>query len=226
MFTIINLFKQRLKEVYTLPMLFLYALALLLLFVVFISSKTMDIDIAQFMGDMQQLGNLQFYSGIITNLGVFLWVVGGIVNFFTFLVIGKYESNQQANYLLLSCLISFILAIDDFFMFHERWAYRYFSINEKYVLLSYMILIIYYLIAYRAIILKNNFVFLILSLGLFGFSVVADLSWEKVFGKESVHGIANFLVEEGAKFLGLMTWAIYHTISSKDLIIKHLNNNK
>jgi hypothetical protein len=78
-----------------------------------------------------------------------------------------------------------------------------------------MIVILYYLINYREIILNNNFIFLGLGLGLFGFSMIVDFSWLN-FEDRDIY----YWIEEGTKFLGILNWAIYHAQTAKEIFPK------
>ncbi|MCU0390649.1 MAG: hypothetical protein MUE81_05990, partial [Thermoflexibacter sp.] len=131
-------FKDRVRELASLQVIGIYLFALFILLVVLFASKLFEIPMPNFTGDMPRLGKLKFYSGIMTNLGVFLWSLSGTVCIFALWVLRRYLTTQKVNYLLFSGIISYFFAIDDFFMFHETLELHS-GISEKFIFLAYMI---------------------------------------------------------------------------------------
>lgn len=90
-------------------------------------------------------------------------------------------------------------------MLHEVIFPTYLHIPEEATVLAYGLGMLAYLIAYREYILKTEFLLVFLALGFFGLSLVFDLI-PYIIGKD-IRG--SMLLEDGAKFCGIVTWFAY-----------------
>jgi len=96
-------------------------------------------------------------------------------------------------------LLSMLLAVDDFFLLHERYVY------QKGIFLFYAVFALTILFRhYRKIIEIDGFTFLLAGL-LLGSSVEIDIYQRKI-PLEYVH---VQLIEEGCKFVGAAIWLFF-----------------
>lgn len=158
----------------------------------------------------QQTGDSSF-RGFVSNIGVWMWVGATSIALFS----AFYLSDQRQEVVLLMGMLSLLLAIDDFFLIHDRY------VNER---ICYLV---YFMIA--ALLILRNFWTLVDSQG-FAFalagslltgSVLTDLATARfTWGYERVQ-----LLEEGLKFAGGVVW-LYTTvrITSDFLRIKLTKN--
>lgn len=153
-----------------------------------------------------------FYLGIISNLGILLWCSAAAICFFTFAVLRKdVEQRIPKSFLLFSGLVTSVLLFDDFFLLHEDFFPNYLFMPEKIVYLGYGIMLSLYLICFRKVILKTEFIPLLLAIGWFGFSVLVDSG--KIPLPSSIRGgEGEFLLEDGSKLLGIVSWFVYYTM--------------
>ncbi|MBD2745023.1 hypothetical protein [Coleofasciculus sp. FACHB-1120] len=156
-----------------------------------------------------------FYLGIISNLGILFWCSAAAICFFTFAVLRK-DSEQRIPklFLLFSGLVTSVLLFDDFFLLHEDAFPNYLFIPEKLVYLGYGIMLSLYLIGFRKVILKTEFIPLFLAIGWFALSVLVDsgkIPQPSSLGGGKV-GEVTSLLEDGAKLLGIVSWFVYYTM--------------
>lgn len=184
----------------TAPGWILAALAALLVAVVLVSRATGD-PVAHFTRDFFSTAEVPIYTGIVSNVGVFLWGVTAAICFFA---IGAMEDpvrdREVRRWILATAMVSAILMLDDFFMFHEWIFPRLTGLDETVVLGVYAVAFTGYLAAFRRSILAAGPELLVLALVLLGASLVMDLI-------EPEDAAAwRYLTEEGFKLLGIGAW--------------------
>ena len=113
------------------------------------------------------------------------------------------------------------LLLDDLFLFHETLASMYLGVNEKIIFVVLGIAVFTYLAKYRRIILKTNYSNLLLALGFLSLSVVIDSILEPWL---SQIGQWEFFLEDGFKWLGIVSWCSYY-IDTSFLLISKVNEN-
>ncbi len=146
----------------------------------------------------QQSGDSSFI-GFLSNIGVFLWISSTTLSFFFAFskTILKNKRNKELLFLIGS--LSFLLAIDDFFMIHDRY------IDQKIVYIIYAIFLGFIFVRHLKSIIKiDGFAFLLAGLFL-ALSILCDLFEDKTsFTYEQVQ-----VVEEGFKFVGAAIWLYF-----------------
>ena len=108
------------------------------------------------------MANLEF-ANFVSSLGVLLWCAAASICLFAAMTLRNVTPRDTFWFLLSSALLSTYLLFDDLFQFHEDLASRYLGLNEKVATAALLIAISTYLIAFRRIILRTNFSFLIVS---------------------------------------------------------------
>lgn len=201
-----NTMKARsISENKALNILLVYLPFILILILIGIQNK---IPIRTLVIDIFTVAEIPSYTGLISNIGLFIWCVTLTTCFFTSAII-KHNNNYQETQKFLfyaGCLTSLLL-LDDFFLLHERFFQTYFHIPEKITFCVYGNLLIFYLIRFRKVIWKTDFTFLVLALVCFGSSLFIDTFVENYL---NITGDPNFrLLEEGSKLLGIVGWSNY-----------------
>jgi hypothetical protein len=146
----------------------------------------------------QQTGQSSFL-GFVSNVGVWLWVCSGAVCLFSVGVGGFATAQKQKQLLILIGTLSFVLAVDDFFLLHDRY------LPQRIVFLCYAVFAITLLIRYFKNIMEiEGFAFL--SAGcLLALSIFIDLNQRKIpFDYPQVQ-----TAEEGFKFVGAASWLYF-----------------
>ncbi len=158
--------------------------------------------------DVTVIGGIHPFSGFISSLGILLWCATASICFFTATILYSRRLNTFFWFLLFTALLSTYLLFDDLFLFHEfveSW-----NIGEELVYIVLGIAIVTYLIVFRTIILKTKFLMLLLALCLLAASVIIDTIQPYFWQKGDVHAF----LEDGTKWLGIVSWYSYHINTS------------
>jgi hypothetical protein len=150
--------------------------------------------------DSAQQNDVSSFIGFLSNIGVWLWVASAAIC--TFIVFFIPTTNQKSlkELLILTGLLSISLAIDDFFMIHDRY------INQNYCYLAYAIIASLILIrSYKSILETEASVFLLAGF-LLASSILTDLI--QYYIPLSYHHVQ--IIEEGFKFTGAATWLYFN----------------
>jgi len=146
----------------------------------------------------QQTGQSSFL-GFVSNVGVWLWVCSGAVCLFSARLGGFSADQKQKQLLMLIGLFSLILAVDDFFLLHDRY------LPQRPVFIVYAVFALTLLVRYfRNIMEIEGFAFLSAG-GLLALSIFVDLNQRKIpfdYGQVQT-------VEEGFKFVGAASWLYF-----------------
>lgn len=153
--------------------------------------------------DPARIAKFNPFTGVLSNIGILFWCSTAAICFFASAIHSKKGDEKVATYLLFSGLLSSLLLLDDLFMFHEYIFPKYLHIPEKIVYVGYLALVSMYLLKFRSMILQNEYLILVFAFGFFGLSIFCD-------GFLPQEGI-EFLVEDGLKIFGIVTWFIFYT---------------
>lgn len=192
----------------------LYFLAFLLLIGLVVFSVNFDVHFSNLTRDPSSISGTPPYYGFLSNLGIIIWSFSVAINFFTYSIIKKRKSmiRDKRLFILYSGFLGLLLLVDDMFLLHETVFPVYFSLNEKIVLVLYAVAMLYFLIRFKTVILKQtNYIFLGLFLCFLGTSVLIDILPEF---SERWH----YLLEDGPKFLGIVSWLGYQFLASREFI--------
>jgi len=113
-------------------------------------------------------------GSFLSNIGILLWCVSATVCFFTAFIIRDSQGKNIRYFLLYSAILSTYFLLDDFFEIHESAVLIIFGIDEKRVFTLLAISIVVYLIAFKQLILRTNYLVLLMALLFFATSVLAD----------------------------------------------------
>lgn len=140
------------------------------------------------------LGSIPRYYGLVSNLGIFLWCATAVVTCFSANLLATVKQNSWSKFFLCFSLISFWLALDDFFMLHEQV-----FISEKKIFLVYVLVVVGSLIHLKNIIIKTNFKILFIGFIFLFTSILID--------KIPIFSGSNSLLilEDGTKLLGIVS---------------------
>lgn len=142
-----------------------------------------------------------FYIGFLSQLGIFFWTASAAICILSAKVLSGPKNNLKTKrFFYLSGTLTLVLAFDDIFLLHEEFFPR-FGISEKVILLCYATFILFFLVRFYSLILKTEYVLLVMAFIFFGLSVFLDL-----FQPE---GIDPHLMEDGAKLVGIVSWLAY-----------------
>jgi len=191
--------------------------ALFLLISIAVAGVYFQVSIPVLTRDVTATAEIHPFTGILSNLGILLWCSAAAVLFFTAMNIRNEKHRNNYYFLLSSAFLSTFLLLDDFFLFHEHLSPRYLGLSEKMVYTIIGICAAVYLIVFMRIILRTHFFILLLSLGFLGTSVVTDAILEPWLWQI---GQWEYLLEDGAKWLGIVSWCSYYILTSHQLLTR------
>lgn len=146
----------------------------------------------------QQTGDSSFL-GFISSIGTWLWLSAAIFCVFR---IGTFPPSGEAAHktlLKLACGFSFFLAVDDFFLIHDRY------ITEGILIPAYALFLAYLIKRFWALIVEIDGTAFLTAGGMLFMSVLVDATQEIL----PIPYGASQALEEGFKFLGAAAWAFF-----------------
>ncbi|WP_421703035.1 hypothetical protein [Aliiroseovarius sp.] len=175
-----------------LPALIFYSLSL-------VSLTGQGFQLMQILRDPGQQLDQSSFLGFLSNIGVWVWVSAAAINFFGALAVGRGRDGKLRELLLLLGALSILLAIDDFFMIHDRF------ISQRYIFPVYAIIALSILLRhFDQIIRTDGFAFLLAGFFL-AMSIVTDF-FQGMIPWRYAH---TQVLEEGFKFVGAATWLYF-----------------
>jgi hypothetical protein len=187
--------------------LIVYIPPLILLLVLGVIAGLTDIHVGDFFEDPAQLIGYDYYLGFIDSLGIVLWASAMAVCFFTFITLRRMGNNEDiSKFVLFSGIFTLILLLDDLYLIHE-WIGHFAS--EFILPLIMAIFYILILFRFRKVILKTDYIFLVIAIGCIAISFIFDTLQfiEHPLFQDGIRG----LLEEGIEFLGIISWLTYFT---------------
>ncbi|EHN70630.1 hypothetical protein [Aliivibrio fischeri] len=169
------------------PAIIFYALSL------FGLNKALGFTPMEVLRDLAQQTEVHSFRGFLSNIGVWFWVGSISIAFFSAIFI---QSGKTQRLLFLMGTLASILAVDDFFLIHDRYVNQYIC-YFFYAVVALAILALHY----KDIIEIDGFSFLLAG-GLLAASIGTDVIQGYLpFGYETTQ-----IFEEGCKFTGAVSW--------------------
>lgn len=178
----------------------------------------LDVSLADLTRDPQDILAAPWHVGLLSNLGIGLWAAAAAICFFTAAVrdAPDSESNRRVTrFLLLAACITTALLLDDLFQLHRQLLPGQPMISRLLVLGLALFMIGLWLWCYRRIIARTENLLLAIALAAFALSLLVDLG-ARWLAPELVRAAGlhrgetlYFLVEDGAKFIGILFWLGY-----------------
>jgi hypothetical protein len=193
-----------------------------LLCIVWYISDTTDIAAGDLLRDAATVNQTPWYIGAMSNLGVLAWWAGAAISLFVASILFRNHANRRDRYALASLGgLSAMLALDDLYMFHETYFWRT-PLSDLMTPLVYGTLILSFLYLFREFLLDNGGILLLLALGFVGMSMLIDLSHD--FHLLVVNdSTTRYLVEDGSKLIGTLSWLVFSTFASHRVITSYIN---
>jgi hypothetical protein len=185
----------------------IYAPVLIAFAIVMIVRIQTGIAIADFTADpLIAAGGFPVYTGIIATITGLVWAATAGVLFFAWGILRDHATPRvDPGFLLAAAIITFMLMVDDVFLGHEIVYPRYLRIPENVVYAVYGLAVLWFLYRYRSTILRTDYLLLVLALVGFGLSILTDIVYE--LDLLPIPGV--FVLEDGAKSIGVASWAGY-----------------
>ncbi len=161
-----------------------------------------DVPFSKLTRDPSQILKGPFYTGFLSQAGIFFWAAAAAICFFCYRIIqNSINKNNLKMFFLASGLITLMLGLDDVFLLHEEF-FPNLGISENLVYGVYLGILLGYLFKYFRIILKTDFNLLIAAFFFFGLSVILDVIETESFNP--------YFFEDSFKFTGIVIWLTYY----------------
>jgi hypothetical protein len=176
------------------------------LIVLFVMMRRRGLPFAMLTQDAAGQAELPFFAGYVSNVGAMLWCIAASVCLFSFALIQGRDAAGWTGFFLCAGLLSALLGADDLLLLHEEVFRRAFGLREEIVFGAYMLLLLAFMTRYSGRLRQGPYFLLLLAVGFFVGSLAADLEVTRV-GPPYHH-----LVEDGAKFMGVVNWCVFFTL--------------
>lgn len=182
-----------------------------------------DIPYHYFSRDLAEtLGAWHPLLGVQSNLGALLWCASAAVSLFAGAVLRHAGVRRESSFFLATGAFLGWLLIDDFFLFHDDLAQRYFGIPELAVLCLYIVAAIVYVAAFYRIVLASEWPLLLASLVCLGLGMVDDIMWDIPSLREFRWSI---FWEDAFKLLGITGWGGYMVRTCYGALVSRLTQS-
>ncbi|QPC82007.1 hypothetical protein G4Y79_20305 [Phototrophicus methaneseepsis] len=190
-----------------------------------------SVPVSMLINDTTYEGGVPFYTGFISNLGILIWMSAAAICYFTYLLLRSYPDHPARQFLLASSLLSFYLTVDDLFLLHDDVFLNYVGVSEPVVFTLYIVLVGIYFLSFRHLLRRSEYVLMLLAAIFFFISLAVDNLHELLPGVYTALGDATgnpivvvdgvqkaatgtmsnirYLLEDGAKFLGIVAWSLF-----------------
>ena len=121
-------------------------------------------------------------------------------------------------------IITTILMFDDLYMLHEQVFPEYLNIPEHFVYLFYAVYLTFFLIRFKNILLRSEYLILMAAFLFLGMSVLIDEVAELNFLPKHGSFIYKYetLIEDFFKSFGILTWLIYFSLTSFSMMLPNM----
>lgn len=158
--------------------------------------------------DANAVAGAPLYAGAISNIGILFWCATASICFFCFAMVrNRGHTTSAGQFLLAAGILTTLIMFDDLFEVHERILRDVLSIPEYITFSFYGALLAVIIARYRGVIVKSDFVLLVLAIMFFALSMTADLAQHHIPWLYT--RIGSFLFEDGCKLLGILSWCGY-----------------
>ncbi len=168
----------------------------------------------QLLLDPNSLNKVPWYTGLVSNLGILSWSVATTAGFFG-AWIGHYGGRPNASQLLgRGAFLSTVLLLDDLFQLHVA-VNPTFGISKPVVYLCYLLVALWWLATQHREIRRTRMELLAAA----GTAFATSILFDQVGGStDTISDQTSLLVEDAAKFLGVLAWALYFVLTSSDIV--------
>ncbi len=158
--------------------------------------------VVEVLRDPAQQSEESSFLGFLSSNGIWLWVSAAAISYFSALTFEPTSLYRHRELLILLGLFSSVLAIDDFFLLHDR------HFNQWLLYAMYMVIAgLLFLRHHEIIVAIDGFAFL-LALFFLGMSISSD-SLQGFFEYTRVQ-----IFEESFKFMGAATWLYFAGVAA------------
>ncbi|HEC09413.1 MAG TPA: hypothetical protein ENI86_07585 [Acidimicrobiales bacterium] len=160
--------------------------------------------------DPSALAGAHWYAGLLSNLGILAWTTAVVSALWGGWVAGRTGRPGAARFLLDGALVTVLMLVDDLLRLHSGVLPSLFGVSKAVAMLMVVAPTVAWAVHFGSEVLRTRWLVLISSLSALAFSVVAD----RFINRGTATGI---LLEDGAKLLGVVAFALYFVLTSMDI---------
>lgn len=162
--------------------------------------------------DPSYFAGVHWYTGLVSNLGVMAWTIAAVAAGFGWWACRAARRTAAARMFRGGALLTTFLAFDDLLQLHIDLAGRVTSMGKPLVELGIASTAVVWAARNRAEILRTRAVVLGAAIGALATSILVDTTLDPSPADWAL------LWEDGAKFLGILGWATFFTLTTLDVI--------
>lgn len=190
------------------PLLIAWGFGLIVMITVALQS---DERAAQLLLDPSQTSDLYWYSGLVSNVGILAWTIAagaGAAGAWICRLGGRVSAQR---FLAAGSLVSSIMLIDDLLQLHSSLVPDITGLPKGIVETIVALVAIRWMIQYRPEVRRTHQFLLVASVGALAVSILVDLV---IAPRQTDFAL---LIEDGAKFFGVLAWAAYFVVTARDI---------
>lgn len=194
--------RQHLRAL-TPTLILLYAPVLALLIVVVALRIGYAVPMANLTRDPAQVLGVSPFAGAVSNIGILLWCASTAICLFAALLARRHGARRTPIFLLAAGTMTLVLLLDDLFLLHDIVLPKGLGISEEAVYAGYAAMIGAFITLFHRDIRASDYPLLGLALAFFAASLGFDML------QQWVTPPGAFLLEDGSKLMGIVSWAGY-----------------
>ena len=197
------------------PLLIVWAAGLAVLLVARFQTAT---SLSSLVLDPAFLAGQPWYSGSISNLGILVWAMGVAFAMAGAWVARRIGRVSAAKFLAVGAFATLVLLFDDAFRLHTGPLQS--AVGSKSGAQALVIVpVAAWLMVFAGDVLRTRWILLLTALGSLGASVSLDVVLNPT-------GDTALLLEDGMKFLGILTWSFYFAITARDIAASAIDGDR
>ena len=170
---------------------------------------TTDFDDKDVLLDPAHLAGLPWYTGLISNLGVLGWTLAAVAAAGAAHIAHLGGRPRAGHFLKQAAALGTLLALDDLLLLHSSVFPKLFGVSKTMILAVYGLLGLAWAISNRREIIRTRWGLL----GAAGVAMGGSIVIDQLFASASW----SLVAEDGAKFMGVLAWATYFSLTARDI---------
>ncbi len=163
----------------------------------------------QLLLDPSHANNLPWYTGLVSNLGILAWTTATVAALGGAWVSHMGGRSRASSMMRGGATLSLLLLLDDLFQFHVVIP-NSLGFPKVFFYVGYLVLTWWWVASERHELRRTNTHMLLAAGGAFAASILID---QVGIGSKDT----GLILEDAAKFLGVLAWALYFVLTSRDI---------
>ncbi|NNK91405.1 MAG: hypothetical protein HKO87_03155 [Acidimicrobiia bacterium] len=190
------------------PLLLVWGGGVIVLWAILGASASDD---AQLLLDPAAAAGMPWFTGLISNIGVLAWTLGAVAAAAAAHIAHLGQRPGAARFLRHAAAVGGLLTFDDLFQLHASVFPKVFGLPKGAVLFIYGVGVAIWALTHAEEIVRTRWGLL--------FAAGVAMSLSVAVDQLSTGQDWALLAEDGAKFLGILAWAAYFTLTARDIAL-------